>query len=481
MIQHRDTTIKPTRIGLSLTAKLVCVLLLASSIVLLIGGAGWWILHSTRDEIASFTAASPTAIASQVEVFLTHVDEASIWLFIVSIFGLFGLVGLFFYLIHAVVRPVQMHARIMSRLAVGDSSAQLPPGQLARNDEIGDLARALHGVSEYQRGEVTIANAMAGGDFSHPVIVRDSADKLGLAIKQMASITTETLRQVNAHVTQVMRGCETIASASQELTANTSGITTAVSQITSGISEIGAHADDNAGMAGQVGEMAATGVNFIERGYEDIGEMGVVMLNMQACGDKIVGIAKSIGDIAFQTNLLALNASVEAARAGRHGKGFTIVAEEVRRLASRTSKAAEETSTLMKDTVEQVELAAAIGGRINATFADMQTNLQESEALMQKIASASREQSGEIHQISTALQQVDRATRLNMEQVGQVAEKARNLIDQTGRLGQVMGRFSLGRSRPVASYALTKRSAADMGVLPYPVSHSAAPQLVVKT
>lgn len=217
-----------------------------------------------------------------------------------------------------------------------------------------------------------------------------------------------------------------------------------MTEITTGVARIRTHADDNAGAAERAGRLAGVGNQSVERGYEDIGEMGVVMLNMQACGDKIVGIAKSIGDIAFQTNLLSLNASVEAARAGRHGKGFTIVAEEVRNLAVRTSRAAEETSTLMKDTVEQVELAAAIAGRINATFSEMQTNIQEADALLGTIAAASREQSGGAERISAALHRVDLSARDNAAHVDSILEKVDRLARQTGRLRQVMERFKLG-------------------------------------
>ena len=442
MMRDHDTAPKPERQGTSLAAKLMLALALVSLLLLLAGAAGWRALRLAYQELESLQHGGDVAMLA--DRLLPRVDELGVGLAVVVLLGVAAMAGLYLYLVRAVVEPLRTNVRLMSRLAVGDSGGDVPADQLERGDELGDLARAIRDMAAYHRKETDIANDMSGGDFTVAWAVRDPADALGQAIQRMANVTRETLRLVNAHVGQAVAGCEAIASANRELSTNSAGIADAMTDITSGVVRIQSHADDNAGIAERAGKLANAGSQSIERGYEDIGEMGMVMLNMQACGDKIVGIAKSIGDIAFQTNLLALNASVEAARAGRHGKGFTIVAEEVRNLAVRTSKAAEETSTLMQETVEQVELAAAIAGRINATFADMQTNIQEADALLTQIVDASREQMGGIDHISSVLRRAERSARENVDDVAAVAEKVGGLMRQTGRLRQVMARFRLG-------------------------------------
>lgn len=406
MTHDLDTTLRTERPRTRLASRFAGALFLGSAIVLLLAALGWWTLRTASREIGTVHSAAADNL-------IARINMAGFELAAGIVLGIALLVALYVHLTRGIATPLVASAHSLQRLVSGDSDENMPAGQLARDDELGDLARAVQGLIDRRRGEMGVAERMYG-------------------------FAMETLRRADGYAGQVMEGCGDIASSGGRLSANSSGITTVVTGISDNIGRVVRHADDNAGMAGQAGKLAESGNHSVERGYEDVGELGAVMLNMQACGDKIVGIAKSIGDIAFQTNLLALNANVEAARAGRHGKGFTIVAEEVRNLAVRSSKAAEETSTLMKETVEQVELAATVAGRINATFAELQTGIEEAGLLMEKIAAASGEQSGDIDRIASTLRQVDRSVRENMEYARDVLERANGLANQAGELRQAL-------------------------------------------
>lgn len=462
----------PPQPGSRLSARFLVLFIPAIIIAVLLGAAGWRMLTAMRNEIRLLSANGDNVITITDDL-LFRVDEIGLIVAIGVSLAIILMMALYLYIVRTITRPLQKTVHLANRLAVGDSRESIPADQLVRKDEIGDLSRAIQAVIAHQKEEAAIANDMSSGDFTGTVSVRDPSDELGIAIKRMASVTMETFRCVNAHIGQVMSNCRAIASASEELSANSSGIAAAVHEVSSGIAQIKTHADTNAGIAEQAGALASTGCQSVDRGYEDVGEMGIVMLNMQSCGDKIVQIAKSIGDIAFQTNLLALNASVEAARAGRNGKGFTVVAEEVRSLAVRSRRAAEETSSLMQETVEQVELAAAIAGRINATFADMHTNIQETDGLLSQIIAASHEQSGGIAQISATLQQIDTSAQGNVEHIENISAKNDSLFRQTGRLRQLMGRFRLnfGHSSETKPF-----SGSDGGSFDIPVRHRHAIQ-----
>ncbi len=448
MTQTHDALSEPARQGIGLAAKLMGALALTAAIFLLTSATSWRTMRAVHDEIQTLQATmadgNTAAISNSL---LDRTDGAVFWLALDTFAGLVLLAGICFYLIKAIIRPIRTNARLIRRFAAGDAGDAVSVSQLARGDEIGDLARAVRDAIATRREDAIIVRDLTAGDFTTAMAVRDRDDILKQTIRQAADIAANTLGRVKAHAEEVTAVCKAIAVAGGKISANGNGIKTAMAEISTSIDQVKIYADDNSGLAKQVVKLANNGRQSVERGYDDIGEMGVVMLNMQACGDQIVRIAKSIGDISFQTNLLALNASVEAARAGRHGKGFTIVAEEVRNLAGRSSQAAQETSTIMQETIKQVELAAAVAGRINAIFAEMQTYIQESEDLLVKIVDASSDQSGGISHLTVALHEADQAARDNMEQVDEILKTASRLAGQTRQLRQLLSDFHVDFDR----------------------------------
>jgi methyl-accepting chemotaxis protein-1 (serine sensor receptor) len=167
------------------------------------------------------------------------------------------------------------------------------------------------------------------------------------------------------------------------------------------------------------------------------------MTDLSSRSAQIGHITSVIESIAFQTNLLALNAAVEAARAGSLGRGFAVVAEEVRALARRSSTAAKEISQLTREVNAHVESSGATVMRAGATLADLLDSVDGVSALVEAIATASREQSSGIDEVNDAVSQMDRLMQKNAALVNEASTSALSLDAQARELRQTVRAFQV--------------------------------------
>jgi len=269
-------------------------------------------------------------------------------------------------------------------------------------------------------------------------------DEIGKMIKSLntfAANLSEVIGEINTAADQVSTSSEQVSSASQSLSQGSTESAASLEEITSSLTQIGSQTKLNAENATQANGLSVQAREMAEGGNKQMGEMVKAVTDINDSSKNISKIIKAIDEIAFQTNLLALNAAVEAARAGRHGKGFAVVAEEVRTLAARSAKAAEETADLIESSVKMAENGATIADRTSKSLNEIVNGVAKVADLVEEIAGASNEQALGISQVSQALGQIDQVTQQNTANAEQSAAASEELAGQAITLKEMLSRF----------------------------------------
>jgi len=314
---------------------------------------------------------------------------------------------------------------LIARIAEGDLSREVRPR--SDNDE---LSRGLAQMVASQRAMARQVSALAGGDLTQQIQQRSAKDILGASLRDTAA----RLRTV---VSQVRRASDEVAAGSTQMRAGAGSVAqgateqaAAVEQISSAMEQMSVSIGQSARDASETSSFADLAADDANRGYEAIAELT----------GSIRSIASKIGvirEIARQTNILALNAAVEAAREGTAGKGFAIVADEVRRLAESTQSAATDITRLSASSVEAAELA---GDLLNAIL----PNVQKTADLVKDIAQASDGMSGSAGQIAAALTELNGVVQQNAAATEEMAATSELLARQADEMRGQVAFFRVG-------------------------------------
>ena len=198
----------------------------------------------------------------------------------------------------------------------------------------------------------------------------------------------------------------------------------------------------NAGTAQQATELSSHTKTAADSGNAAMTRMVAAIGEIQKSATATAKIIKVIDEIAFQTNLLALNAAVEAARAGEAGKGFAVVADEVRNLALRSAEAARNTTALIEESVNNARSGVAISADVAKSLGEITAAATKVNALIAEIATAEKEQAHGISQVNTAVTQMDTVTQSNASGAEESAAASEELSSQAEQLRTVVDELS---------------------------------------
>jgi len=271
---------------------------------------------------------------------------------------------------------------------------------------------------------VTIVVAVAGGALIGGVLLSIFlARSITGPINRIIAGLTEGADQVNDAAGQV-------SGASQQLAEGASEQASSLEETSSALEEMAAMTRTNAENAKQANELSGQARGAAQTGDQTMGQLNGAMAAINDSSGEISKIIKVIEEIAFQTNLLALNAAVEAARAGEHGKGFAVVADEVRNLAQRCAQAAKETTSLIEDSVVKAREGTDVAGKVGEALSAIVGDVTKVSDLIDGITKASEEQAQGVEQVNTAMSQMDKVTQQNASGAEECASASEELSAQ---------------------------------------------------
>ena len=314
---------------------------------------------------------------------------------------------------------------------------------------------------------------IAGGDLTKRLDQdrKDELGKLAGATNTMTDSLAQLIGEVSTSTTEVASAATEIAASAEQMAAGLANqqeqstqVSAAVEEMATSVGEVAKKSAEAASVAQESGKEASRGGEIVDSTIEQmrniseqVNESAQAVTRLGEKGQQIGDIVGVINDIADQTNLLALNAAIEAARAGEHGRGFAVVADEVRKLAERTTKATEEVTRSVREiqdetgsAIEQIEagtervtqgvtLATSAGEaleRIVSGSSDLGT-------MVQGIAAAAEEQSAASEQIARSVEAINAITVESSEGAAQSARAAAQLSEQAETLQHLISRFKL--------------------------------------
>ena len=362
--------------------------------------------------------------------------------------GDFGqLVDGFNQLLDAVMTPTMESANVLSALAKGDLSARVTGDyegdynviKNALNDTlevvggyINEMSAVLTEISEKNNLDVEITGEFRG-DF---YIIKED-------INEIVDSLNEIFSEINTAADQVATGSQQVAEASQDLSQGATEAAGSLEEIASSVQQLTSQTEQNSENAAQANQLSANARSAAEKGGTKMDQMVEAMGDINEASTNISKIIKAIDEIAFQTNLLALNAAVEAARAGKYGKGFTVVAEEVKNLAQRSAAAAKETAEMIEDSIKRTEVGAKIAEETAGALKEIITVVTKVADLVGEIDCASKEQAQGIGEISQALTQLDQVTQEVSASSEEPAAASEELSGQAYQLKEMVEQFKL--------------------------------------
>jgi methyl-accepting chemotaxis protein len=340
----------------------------------------------------------------------------------------------------SILRPIAELREFTHRVSSGDIS---PVEVSQRQNEVGDLEHDFEEMVSAIYEQAQHLDQIAGGDYTVTVPVRSDKDIMNKAINSMAESSSNMISKIRVSASHVASSSQMIAQASQNLAMGANEQAGKIEECTDAISNIQSMAEENAKTAAEAMEQVRDSGRLMGECSHAMGNMLTAMQSIDDKSKDISKIIRVIDDIAFQTNLLALNAAIEAARAGEAGKGFAVVADEVRQLASKSAEAAKGTAELIAGSSRSVAEGNTIVQSVNESLQAVSSISERNIASIEALRASSAHQSEAMEDVTATIMQLSAVVQSNSETAEETAASSQEMSTQSSVLDQLVANFKL--------------------------------------
>ncbi len=321
-----------------------------------------------------------------------------------------------------------------------------------RSDEIGMIAQTTHRVCGCLRKTIDdvgrILGEIAEGNLTVDVTQNEDYyigdfKVLSESLKSIHANLVHIIRDISNVANQVNTSAGRVATGAQELSHGTMEQADSVEGLVSNVTSITSQIQNSAVHCGNASELVDKAIGYAKEADKKMEQLITATQNIDQSSAQIVTVIKTIEDISFQTNILALNASVEAARAGKAGAGFSVVAEEVRSLAAKSAEAAQNTNDLISRSIQDVKTGTQSTDLVVSAMKIIDECIQSIKTLMDQISTASVRQSEMIVQAENGIKEISQVVQTNTASAKESANVSKELSDQAHTLNSLLSRFRI--------------------------------------
>jgi methyl-accepting chemotaxis protein len=433
-------------------------------------GKGKKAMDDVRDLIADMKQIENTLLTARIQESNDSIQATNLTILICTIAAVVALSLAGFLITRNIARPLQEITAVAERISAGELDTFVNV-DMQRRDEVGVLGLAFDRMARSLRQMADAARKIANGDLQTQIKPQSDKDVLGTAFAMMIDNLRRLTSQITEGVGVLGSSANQISTSTTQLASSAAQTATAVSEATTTVEEVRQTAQlssqksksvsDNAAKMSQISQSGTKSteetVAGIHRVRQQMTAIADSMVRLSEQSQTIGQIVATVEDLAAQSDILAVNASIEAAKAGEHGKGFGVVAQEVRSLAEQSKQATNQVRNILQDiqkatsaavmATEQGSKAVDAGvkqaGEAGQSIQTLTHSVAESAQAATQIAASSQQQLVGVDQVASAMESIKQASTQNVVSAKQLEASAHNLKELSGKLRQLVEHYKI--------------------------------------